>query len=374
MPDKIDKIVKLNKALKLPNKGLVELKNEIDITKYNVLVQDKKEGKTYLLDSSELNSGGGDSGLESIVAGDNITIDDTDPQNPIISATGTGGGGGSPAGSDTQIQYNNAGAFGASSDFTRSDTLYNSVVRTVETPKNPTFSGSGLNDLSFSGTFTGENTTTYTITIASTGMLDTYDWTDGPNSGYGSNCNTSPGLLSNGVYIEFTNNIGHTIGDSWTFTFGVSKSVIKQAVYESDFYSLTEDSKLFGFRTNQDGTVTVGNFSSGSAIKLLIDDTAKTAVLGNIYGGNNTAITVNDTTGDITLKSNSAVIIGSITGGNGTKITIDDVNEHITISNLPAFDDDAAAGTGGLTAGMVYMTTGSGVAPLNTAGILMIKQ
>lgn len=35
-------------------------------------------------------------GVESIVAGTNITVDDTDPQNPIVSATGGGGGSGIP--------------------------------------------------------------------------------------------------------------------------------------------------------------------------------------------------------------------------------------------------------------------------------------
>lgn len=43
---------------------------------------------------------GGSSGLESVVAGDGIAVDDTDPLNPIISATGGGGGGGG----DTTIQ------------------------------------------------------------------------------------------------------------------------------------------------------------------------------------------------------------------------------------------------------------------------------
>jgi hypothetical protein len=38
--------------------------------------------------------GGGGSGVvESIVAGDGIDVDDTDPANPIVSATGGGGGG-----------------------------------------------------------------------------------------------------------------------------------------------------------------------------------------------------------------------------------------------------------------------------------------
>lgn len=47
----------------------------------------------------------------------------------------------------------------------------------------------------------------------------------------------------------------------------------------------------------------------------------------------------------------------------------------LTFSNsLPAHADDAAAGASGLTAGQVYQTDGTGLAPLNVAGILMIKQ
>jgi len=37
-----------------------------------------------------VNSGGSGSGIQSIIAGDNITVDATDPQNPVISATGGG--------------------------------------------------------------------------------------------------------------------------------------------------------------------------------------------------------------------------------------------------------------------------------------------
>jgi|TARA_B100000497_G_scaffold122228_1_gene153047 hypothetical protein len=44
--------------------------------------------------------------------------------------------------------------------------------------------------------------------------------------------------------------------------------------------------------------------------------------------------------------------------------------------NLQAFDDDAAAGAGGspLPSGSLYKTTGNGAAPLNVAGIVMVKQ
>ena len=36
--------------------------------------------------------GKADTALQSVVAGTNVTVDDTDPQNPIISASGGGGG------------------------------------------------------------------------------------------------------------------------------------------------------------------------------------------------------------------------------------------------------------------------------------------
>ena len=45
-----------------------------------------------------LASAGGSSGLQSVVAGTNVTIDDTDPLNPVINASITGGGGGDVVG------------------------------------------------------------------------------------------------------------------------------------------------------------------------------------------------------------------------------------------------------------------------------------
>tara|TARA_R110002126_G_scaffold185035_1_gene333470 strand:- start:83 stop:415 length:333 start_codon:yes stop_codon:yes gene_type:complete len=41
---------------------------------------------------------------------------------------------------------------------------------------------------------------------------------------------------------------------------------------------------------------------------------------------------------------------------------------------VPAYADDTAAGTGGVQAGSVFQTDGTGAAPLNVAGIVMIKQ
>jgi hypothetical protein len=46
----------------------------------------------------------------------------------------------------------------------------------------------------------------------------------------------------------------------------------------------------------------------------------------------------------------------------------------ILLTGIPAYDDDADATTAGLVAGAIFQTTGLGAAPLDAAGILMIKQ
>ena len=42
--------------------------------------------------------------------------------------------------------------------------------------------------------------------------------------------------------------------------------------------------------------------------------------------------------------------------------------------SLLAYDDDAAAAAAGLATGKLFQTTGAGAAPLNAAGIVMVKQ
>ena len=41
---------------------------------------------------------------------------------------------------------------------------------------------------------------------------------------------------------------------------------------------------------------------------------------------------------------------------------------------VSAYQDDATAGAAGVQAGSVFQTDGTGAAPLNVAGIVMIKQ
>lgn len=46
----------------------------------------------------------------------------------------------------------------------------------------------------------------------------------------------------------------------------------------------------------------------------------------------------------------------------------------MTLVSVPAYQNDIDAAAGGLGTGDLYQTNGSGVSPLNVAGILMVKQ
>jgi hypothetical protein len=77
-------------------------------------------------------------------------------------------------------------------------------------------------------------------------------------------------------------------------------------------------------------------------------------------------------------SQNTAGGAGSV--GDMTKSVYDQLNtgvvdntEHL-VGTEDSFDDDTAAGVGGKVTGEYYQTTGSGSAPLNAAGIVMIKQ
>jgi hypothetical protein len=402
------------------------------------------------------------------------------------------GSGGTPAGSSNQIQINQSGSFFADSTFQKSDADFNVGLNHTQQSA-VTFTGSGLDDLTLSGMFSGTVPTTYTVTIdgvnqdflqidnstitggvfnvgdtitSGTGgnatvlsisnivvpllgldviylrvtvtspftnneavdnglgvsgtlsgnvaTVDTVEWTDGVITETNYPISEPVLLLNNGIIAPMSNT-GHTLSDSWTWTYStVNQNVLDFSNNDYKFQSVL-GTDTFGYQISDNllgagikgsantwtniagdlvltGILTLGDIKIGNTVQLATGETAEFNI-----GGTSIGLLINDSSSNSTefnttstefgivtqtatserygiSQSAGVVSVGNLSGGNGTKITIDDVNEHITISNLPAYDDDAAAGTAGLTAGMVYMTTGSGSAPLNAAGILMIKQ
>jgi hypothetical protein len=98
-----------------------------------------------------------------------------------------------------------------------------------------------------------------------------------------------------------------------------------------------------------------GNISDSSGNLALSDNVDVTGVL-------DAQATIIDSTGALTLDD-AVVVTGTL-----------DAQGAINLSTVPAYADDATAGVAGLVTGDVYKTDGTGAAPLNVAGILMIKQ
>jgi hypothetical protein len=80
-------------------------------------------------------NGGTGTATPSIVAGTNVTVTGTWPNQTIAAS---GGGGGTPGGSTTQVQYNNAGAFGGITGATTNGTALTLVAPVLGTPASAT--------------------------------------------------------------------------------------------------------------------------------------------------------------------------------------------------------------------------------------------
>ena len=78
-------------------------------------------------------NGGTGTGTPSIVAGTNVTVTGTWPNQTIAASSG-----GTPGGSNTQLQYNNAGAFGGITGATTNGTALTLVAPILGTPASGT--------------------------------------------------------------------------------------------------------------------------------------------------------------------------------------------------------------------------------------------
>ena len=123
----------------------------------------------------------------------------------------------------------------------------------------------------------------------------------------------------------FTNGPDGVIGDSIIKQNGVFEVEVEQSLLVDDAFEVMGEA-IF----NDDVTVTGATFSAGS----------------------------------ISARQDAIEITNQIDASDG----------KVFINGLPSFADDAAAGVGGIASSRLYQTDGSGAAPLDVAGIVMIKQ
>ena len=96
---------------------------------------------------------------------------------------------------------------------------------------------------------------------------------------------------------------------------------------------------------------------------LLVDDAFE--VMGEaIFNDDVTVTGATFSAGSLSARQDAIEITNQIDASDG----------KVFINGLPSFADDAAAGLGGIASSRLYQTDGSGAAPLDVAGIVMIKQ
>ena len=124
---------------------------------------------------------------------------------------------------------------------------------------------------------------------------------------------------------------------------------------------------------------TAGQYLRKSAVNALTWETVVDPTLSSVLTAGNTATNNITLTGDISCTN----ITISVQSQAQRYIATDYVEADylkgsgtnaLKLANLNSFADNAAAVAGGLSAGDVYQTDGTAAAPLNVAGILMVRQ
>jgi hypothetical protein len=97
--------------------------------------------------------------------------------------------------------------------------------RPASAPARASFSGTGLNDMTSGGAYTGDAGSwqhyhgAYWIKVDSAGTTDTFRWTfdEGRKWSEPVAITGEAQLLSDGITVTFANTTGHTVGDTWAF-------------------------------------------------------------------------------------------------------------------------------------------------------------
>jgi len=79
--------------------------------------------------------------------------------------------------------------------------------------------GSGLDDATAGGDYTGDTDAVFTVEIDATGTPDTFEWKkDGAGGASTVSIDGTAQTLSDGITVTFAATTGHTLGDVWTIT------------------------------------------------------------------------------------------------------------------------------------------------------------
>jgi len=269
---------------------------------------------------------------------------------PIVLAGGGTGGGGTPGGSDTQVQFNDGGAFGGDAGLTYDATNGSLSVggKTITTDEPVVDLSQTWNNAST--TFTGlKLNVTNTASASGSKLLDLQ--VGGTSQVYAFDYGSQVGL----VFDNDTSNgfVGVTLNQ---FTFGSRVS----SLFSVGRRFSADDAILKASAAGGFGWSYVAGSQNTADLKLLRD---AAGTLAQRNGTNAQTYRLYNTYTDASnyergfLQWNSNVLeIGSEGAGTGSEQPVRITAATLKLPNLPTYADNTAATTGGLVAGDVYKT------------------
>ena len=126
-----------------------------------------------------------------------------------------------------------------------------------------TFTGSGLNDLTYGGNYNAADVRTYRVKIDLAAATDTFTWSDDGASTWeatGVAIIGSAQELNNGITITFAATTGHTLNEYWDITTIVTTTAMHklgEIVVDHEGTSADDKGEL-GVKTNSGSGVAVG--------------------------------------------------------------------------------------------------------------------
>lgn len=243
-----------------------------------------------------------------LVAGSNITITTSTPGQITISSTG---GTSSPAGSNTQIQLNLAGSFGASSNFTYATTTNTLAVTGTSTISNGLLIGAttfaspfiaGQTWLGLQGSFAGYQEVNAQNTSASTTASSNYVLT--ANNGN-----------ANSYYSNFFQN-----SSGFTNTGGISGGADDAGLFSSDNSLYLGTASTTNTNANLYLVAQNTNIATGTKTGLTISNaTSTTLTVTGLTSGNCVQASTN---GLLTTTGSACGAGGGVSGGTNGKVAV----------------------------------------------------
>jgi hypothetical protein len=287
-----------------------------------------------------------------------------------------------PGGSNTQIQFNDAGALGGNTGFTFDKT---SGVLSVT----GNISAGNVTATTFSGALSGEATTAGTVTtaaqpnITSTGTLTSLSVTGNVAAG---NVLTNNLLYANGnpwdlqepagldTYVQYNNS--NNFGANSAFTFSAGNATLN--VTNVAATSLSAGGNITGGAISSSGNITGANLSTGGLITATgnIDggnlrtagdiSATGTATLGNVSTGGTVSATGTATLGNVstggfvsatgTVTAGSITTAGNVSAGNISASGLLNVTGNIAGGNISTAG--AINATGDISGGNLFSPLG----------------